>query len=231
MANRLMMNIRVPRSGFKENRMCGGCSKHVTGLRSCRGLDAHGPYMPPRAMSLRVFAALPVPDEIAERVLPLMKGVPGAKWRPRENFHITLAFYGDLDETVIETLDAELGRITHAPFDLRLKGANHFGHDDPHALWLGVEENPSLAGLARRCRRAAHEAGVEMKRRVYTPHLTLAYLAPGSDAGRIAAFERRLNLYTSEAFTADRFHLYSSHGRKSGKPNAYEIEAVYPLTH
>ena len=84
--------------------------------------------------------------------------------------------------------------------------------------------------MAKACRRADERAGAVMERRGYIPHLTLAYLAPAVDPVRLQRFEQRHSLWRSPAFTADRFHLYSSHARKPGKPNAYEIEAVYPLS-
>ncbi|PWE18540.1 RNA 2',3'-cyclic phosphodiesterase [Marinicauda salina] len=180
------------------------------------------------SMSLRVFAALPLPPEIVERVLPLMKGVPGAKWRPPENLHITLAFYGELDEDVIEELDLELGRIAIPPFELRLEGTGHFGKAEPSALWLGVSENPLLLDLARRCAKAGQRAGAPPDKRNYHAHVTIAYLGE-TDFVRLQKFEKRLNLYRSEPFVADRFHLYSSRQRKPGKANVYEVEAEYPL--
>lgn len=182
-------------------------------------------------MSLRVFAALPIPDEIAGIVDPLLKGVPGAKWRPRDNFHITLAFFGELDEPVIEELDHELARIDMAPFALKLKGVNHFGKEEPSSLWLGVEAAPELDGLARQCRKAARRAGVAVEKRNYLPHLTVAYIdREDLDFAKLQGFEQRLNLFETEAFIADRFYLLSSYQRKRG-PNDYPVEAEYPLHH
>jgi 2'-5' RNA ligase len=178
-------------------------------------------------MSLRVFAALPVPEEIAEQVTPLLKGVPGAKWRPQENFHITLAYYGEWPEDTIAELDHELSLIRVAPFDLRLTGTGHFGKASPTQLWLGVEGGEALERLARQCYRAGTRAGMEMEKRNYTPHLTVAYLNM-AEIVRVQKFHERLNLWQSQPFLADRFHLYSSHARGRG-PNAYEIEAEYPL--
>lgn len=178
-------------------------------------------------MSLRLFAGLPVPDEIADRITPLQKGVGGAKWRPRENFHITLAFYGEMDEPTAEELDHELGRIEIAPFELRLKSAGHFGNNPPSVLWLGVDGPPELYELARRCAKAGARAGVRPETRNYTPHLTVAYLQ-SPDIDRVLKFEKRLGLYRSEPFIADRFHLYSSWSRTRG-PNQYLDEAEYPL--
>lgn len=181
-------------------------------------------------MALRVFAALPVPDAIAEEAQAHMDHVPGAKWRPRENLHITLAFYGEHEEPVIADLDAELACIPTAPFELRLAGAGCFNEGGrPGSIWLGVEENSALRDLARRCSSAARGAGFEPERRVYLPHLTLAYLGREVDPVRIQRFEQRLSLWRSSPFRADRFHLYSSRASKPGRPNIYEIEAEYPL--
>ncbi|MCF8881016.1 RNA 2',3'-cyclic phosphodiesterase [Hyphobacterium sp. SN044] len=178
-------------------------------------------------MTLRLFAALPVPDEIAERLVHLQKGVKGAKWSPRENFHITLKFFGDMDESTAGDLDAELACARVKPFSLALKGAGSFGKADPHAIWIGVESHPSLMLLARACDRAARRAGLEAEKRRYTPHVTLAYLKH-AELDRVLAFERRCALFSTPAFTVDRFYLYSSHTRPN-QPNLYRIEAEYPL--
>ena len=182
-------------------------------------------------MSLRVFAALPVPEPIADEAAELMdEQVPGANWRPIENLHVTLAFYGELDEPVIADLDAQLACIATRPFQMRLSGAGHFSQGgQPTSIWLGVEDSEPLRDLARACSRAARGAGFTPEPRVYRPHLTLAYLERDVEFVRIQRFEQRLSLWKSPAFTADRFHLYSSRQRKPGKPNLYEIEAVYPL--
>ncbi|WP_019960294.1 RNA 2',3'-cyclic phosphodiesterase [Woodsholea maritima] len=180
-------------------------------------------------MTLRLFAGLPIPDEIAERFEPLMKGVKGAKWRRRDQFHITLAFFGELDERRAEALDSELARIDQSPFEIQLKGAGHFGRTEPHALWLGVEDNSALHDLAGRVERRARALGLDMEKRVYRPHVTIAYLRR-PDLERLATFERRLGLYKSKPFMADRFYLYSSWFHDKGG-TSYEIEAEYPLHH
>ena len=158
-----------------------------------------------------------------------MTGIPDANWRPRENLHITLCYYGELEEPLVEELDSALGRIRMAPFELQLQGAGRFGGGDPDAVWLGVEAHPSLMDLARQCRKAARQAGVEIEKRAYLPHVTLAYLRKDVEVSRVQRFEQRLSLFKSEPFIVDRFHLYSSWSRKSHAPNLYRIETEYPL--
>lgn len=180
-------------------------------------------------MSLRLFAALALPDDIAARIMPLMKGVPGAKWRPRENLHLTLRFFGEVAEPVADEIDAELALAAEgvAPFELTLKAAGAFGGADPHTLWLGAAESPQLKALAAACERAARRAGLKPEPRKFAPHVTLAYLA-GADLAHVHAFEARLGLFEAGPFSVDRFGLYASWTRKSA-PSLYRLEAEYAL--
>jgi RNA 2',3'-cyclic 3'-phosphodiesterase len=180
-------------------------------------------------MSLRLFAALDLPDDVAARVMALMKGVPGAKWRPRENLHITLRFFDEVTEPVADDLDVALSSIADAaaPFELQLKGAGSFGGADPHALWIGVADSPALTKLAADCERAARRSGLKAESLKYKPHVTVAYLN-GAPLDRVQVFESRLGLFQSEPFWVERFGLYSSVTRR-GAPSLYRLEAEYPL--
>lgn len=180
-------------------------------------------------MTLRLFAAVDIPDDIAERLLPLQKGVGGAKWRPRDNLHLTLRFFGDVAEPVADDIDGELSAIAenHAPFDIALKGAGAFGGADPHTLWMGVSDSEPLKRLAADCERAARRAKLKPESRAFKPHVTMAYLS-NALLDRVHAFEQRFALFETPAFRVECFGLYSSFTRKSA-PSLYRLEAEYPL--
>lgn len=178
---------------------------------------------------LRLFAALAIPGHVIDRVMPLMKGVPGAKWRPRENLHLTLRFFGDVAEPVADDIDAVLDEAARSvkPFEVRLKAAGSFGGADPHALWLGVADNEPLCRLAQACERAARRSGLKPESQKFFPHVTVAYLN-GAPLDRVQAFEARLGLFEAPPFRAETLGLYSSMTRKSA-PSLYRLEADYPL--
>lgn len=180
-------------------------------------------------MSLKLFAALALPDHIADRLLPLMKGVPGAAWRPRENLHLTLRFFGDVAEPDADEIDGALGEVAEAsaPFEMRLKAAGSFGGADPHAIWIGAAESDSLKKLAADCERAARRCGLKPERHKFTPHVTMAYLS-NAPLDRVQGFVARLGLFETPSFEVARFGLYSSWTRKSA-PSLYRLEAEYPL--
>jgi len=176
----------------------------------------------------RLFTALTIPPDIAETLARRQAGLPGARWRTAEQLHVTLAFYGEASERQADDLASELVRVASAPFEISLAGVGAFaeGHRT-HAIWAGVPASDPLEVLAGRCRRAGERAGLTMERRLYRPHVTLAYLKPQTDPARVGAWITNHNLLASPPFRIDRFGLYSSVLTHSG--SHYELERDYPL--
>jgi RNA 2',3'-cyclic 3'-phosphodiesterase len=179
-------------------------------------------------MNHRLFAALPAPEEIGRDLTRFQRGVPGAAWRPVENFHITLRFAGEVDERAADDLDGALSEIVVRGFEVQLQGVGHFGGADPRSLWAGVKKTAALADLAAKCERACRRAGLKPEPRGFTPHVTLAYLSPAATLDRVMAFERRMALFSTEPWRATWFGLYSSIVRRDA-PSLYRLEAEYPL--
>ena len=176
---------------------------------------------------IRLFAAIAVPDDIGAPLLRRQHGLPGARWRPLEALHITLRFFGDVQERVAEDLDLELSRITSAPFGLTLDSVGSFGEGpDIHAVWAGLAASEPLRTLAGRCETAARRARMAPDSRSYRPHVTLAYLRR-PDPGDVATWIQANSLLQSPAFAVDRFGLYSSH--QTGDGTRYVLERDYRL--
>jgi RNA 2',3'-cyclic 3'-phosphodiesterase len=178
-------------------------------------------------VSLRLFAAHFLTEDKGARLLPLQHGLEGARWRPVEAFHITLCFLDTVSEPVAEDLDAELARIRLSPFEITLSGAGWFGGTEPRAVWIGVKPDDRLETLARACERAARKVGLNPEKRRFTPHVTLAYLKPGTPLEPVASFCQRLGAFSDGPIRIDRFGLYSSWLGKG--PSRYVQETEYPL--
>ncbi len=178
---------------------------------------------------IRLFTALSVPDDVAGTLARRQTGLPGARWRAADQLHITLTFYGEVDERRADDLSLELERAaTGGPFEIALSGVGAFG--DGHrtrAVWAGVEASERLSVLAGRCRAAAERAAVRVERRDYRPHLTLAYLKPDADPDRIGAWIADHNLLRSPPIRIDRFGLWSSVLTQDG--SRYDLEREYRL--
>ncbi len=176
----------------------------------------------------RLFVAIRPSSDIVEKLTQLQIGVPDAKWSGPEKFHITLGFFGDLTGEQAELLDQQLATIRQGSFDVILAGAGHYGRAEPHSIWIGAEDNPDLDKLAKTIRRTARDCRIEMDKREFRPHVTLAYLRAFPDVLAVAEWEQRHNSFRSEPFWVDQFFLYSSRRRQGGS-NIYNIEASYPL--
>lgn len=176
---------------------------------------------------LRLFTALPVPPEVAQSLLYLQRDLPGASWRPAENFHITLCFFGELSRETARDLDDLLGRIVPPAFDIAVEGTGWFGRREPSAVWARIRETGELTGLAASCARAARRLGIALERQSYLPHITLAY-CHDTQLEDARAWTERHQRYSSPSWQATHFHLYSSRSRASGA-SRYIPEADYPL--
>ena len=178
---------------------------------------------------IRLFTALPSPEDVAGTLARRQTGRPGARWRTAEQLHVTLAFYGEVDERRADDLAAELNRAAAGgPFEIVLSGVGAVGDGHrAHAIWAGVETSERLSVLAGRCRSAGERAGGVMERRDDRPHVTLAYLKPQTHPDRVGAWITGHNLLHSPPIRIDRFGLFSSVLTSDG--SQYQLEREYLL--
>lgn len=176
---------------------------------------------------IRLFAAVAVPDEIAQALARRQTGLNGARWRTAEQLHLTLRFFGEVREDVARDLDAELSALAGGPFEVVLEGVGAFGEGaDISAVWAGIAESEPLRRLARGCETAARRAGLKPETRNFRPHVTLAYLRR-AEPDKVAAWIQANNLLKSPPIWVDRFGLYSSFLASDGAQ--YRLEAEYAL--
>ncbi|GAB4085153.1 RNA 2',3'-cyclic phosphodiesterase [Myceligenerans cantabricum] len=131
---------------------------------------------------MRLFTAVFPPEGVLDHLDLAVQGVTSTgatpRWVPRENRHITLAFYADVPEGAVEDLCEEVAAVAgkHGSFDLRLRGAGSFGS---RVLWIGVDgEVGHLRDLAADCLGASpREVPDDVK--PHRPHLTVARTRAG----------------------------------------------------
>jgi 2'-5' RNA ligase len=178
----------------------------------------------------RLFIALPVPDEIADELTALQSGVPDARWIPAENFHVTLCFAGEVQGASMRDLEEELGDIAGARFPVSIAGVEQFSSGkQPKALVALIEKTDRLDWLAQKVSTVARNCGVEVERRKFRPHVTLARFPNGAETGHhIAQFIASYSTFRAGPWLADHFALYSS--RHGGGGRIYTEKAAYDLS-
>ncbi|MBD2846645.1 RNA 2',3'-cyclic phosphodiesterase [Paenibacillus sp. IB182496] len=115
-----------------------------------------------------------------------------AKWTHPQDFHITLAFLGDLPlpraAAVRETLDGYV--CATAAFEVRVTGWGTFGPPQrPAILWAGVAASEGLGALHGELWQALAPLGFEPETRPFRPHLTAARRSQGTTAADVAAMQ------------------------------------------
>ena len=174
---------------------------------------------------IRLFAGIALPEAAADALVAIQGGVPGARWIAPENMHITLAFIGEVDPERAEELAQALDEAPlPGPFEVTLKGTGVFERGrKPYAIWAGVEDNPALVQCQKRVAAALTGAGVDLEKRKYFPHVTIARMKQ-PDRARLEKFLKETALFRADPFRVDRVTLFSSHLGKAGAQYTREVE-------
>jgi 2'-5' RNA ligase len=175
---------------------------------------------------MRLFVALAIPAPVAQSIMLIQGGVPGARWQTREQLHLTLRFVGEVDGRDATTLDDALAGIEAPRFALRLHGVGQFGNKQPHALWAAARANEALVHLQHKVDAAIRRVGQPQDAHKFTAHVTLARLRH-SEPGKVIEWLTHHALYTSPSFRVEAFQLYSS--RLTSDGSVYTVEQEYPL--
>ncbi|MFB7463607.1 RNA 2',3'-cyclic phosphodiesterase [Streptomyces sp. NPDC056224] len=182
-----------------------------------------------QASTVRVFIALAPPDdakeELARELRPAYEAYPRMRWNRIEDWHITLAFLGELPVTAVPLLQPPLADLaaTRPPLRLALRGGGHFGD---RVLWSGIGGDlEGLHLLASDVRAVVRECGLTFVDRPLNPHLTLAR-ARRNDPSCAVEAAAGLASFTGRPWRAERLHLVGSNiGRGPGPIHYRDVEA------
>lgn len=177
---------------------------------------------------MRLFVALDLPWSLRNRLAMLAGGLPGVRWVPPENYHLTLRFIGDAPAHRAEEIDLALAGLRAPGFPLTLTGLGTFAKSGrPVSLWVGVERNLALDHLQTKIENALQRIGLEPERRRFVPHVTLARLDNSVPEAKLVAYVQAHNLFRADAVAVAHFTLFSS---LLGKEQAvYTPEVDYAL--
>ena len=165
---------------------------------------------------MRLFAAIDPPVDVAASLAEAVGSDLDDRVRrvPPEQWHLTLAFYGEVEESKAEKLQEGLARAAERtqPFGVRLAGAGTFPRQANRArvLWIGLDgEVDAMRRLADRCAGAGRRARIAVDDRKFRAHLTLARAR--RETVDVQETVDRLSLYSSPWWTVTSIRLVHSH--------------------
>ena len=180
----------------------------------------------------RVFLAIELPAAVREAAARHSAGVrrqfPGSRvsWVRAENLHITLRFYGEVEEARLHTIAnvARSAAATAGPFSIEIGDPRSFG---TKVLFLSINDDEGKLRLLNAAVEAGSAAaGIKAERLNFKPHLTLARIRSGKGVGPLVdAFLRED--FPATAFEVGEMVLYES--RLSPAGSQYLAIERFPL--
>ncbi|WP_216831841.1 RNA 2',3'-cyclic phosphodiesterase [Alkalihalobacterium elongatum] len=143
---------------------------------------------------------------------------PFQKWIHPQDLHITLVFLGHVEKAQLIALGEQIDKTikNYHSFTITLNELNTFGDlNRPRIFWAGVEKPEQLMKLQMDIAQTCVNVGLDIEKRPYRPHITLArrWKANGMYTPALAN-----ELFTAEyqrSWEVEKIHLYQSHPGKS----------------
>jgi RNA 2',3'-cyclic 3'-phosphodiesterase len=123
----------------------------------------------------RLFVGLELSSTIKAALFALDPHLPGLRWLPEEQLHLTLSFLGEVEKDAEDRLRQALGEVRVGPFFLPLRGVGVFdSRGRPSVVWVGVGNgHPHLFSLHSRIQDAVLRVGLEPDLKPFHPHVTV----------------------------------------------------------
>jgi RNA 2',3'-cyclic 3'-phosphodiesterase len=127
------------------------------------------------------FLAVSLPNSVKQTLSQAKEEIQEVfqfqRWVHQEDYHITLAFLGFANENqLIEVKQFIPKFITNEKtFPLTINNIGTFGMSEtPRIFWAGLTTSQELQDLRRQVYVACEEAGFQLEKRPFHPHITLA---------------------------------------------------------
>lgn len=176
---------------------------------------------------VRLFVGLSLPEELRAELAGLVGGIPGARWVPPSNYHLTLRFIGEIQSWQAQEVDHALIGIRARAFEISVRGLGTFEKGGRiQALWVGVERSDALTHLQNKVETAIQRVGIAPERKRFAPHITLARV-DRAPPDKVIGFVQAHNLFRAPPISVEHFTLFSS--RLGKEHSVYTPEADYEL--
>lgn len=175
----------------------------------------------------RLFIAIDPPPTQRDRIQTICSNLPGARWIPAAQIHLTLRFIGEVAPDFHARIAAGLAAIRGGPLTLEIAGLGYFPpRGRPRVLWLALQQNERLTELRNMIETTLVGIGLPPEERKFAPHLTIARCKTSSQKN-VADFTRENAAFALDPFPVEEFHLYSSRLTSAGA--SHRREASYRL--
>jgi 2'-5' RNA ligase len=162
---------------------------------------------------MRVFLAfeisVPVKEYLKTIITDMAPRISGVKWVKSEGQHITLKFFGEIEEAVATRIREKLSALENAfePFEATIKAVDAFpSRRRARVIVVTLEKGVDIAkAIFHDIEDALSDLGIEKEKRDFTPHVTL-----GRKKEQAPLLERDIPGLNELSFIIDRIVLFKS---------------------
>lgn len=90
---------------------------------------------------MRTFISIEIPEEIKNEIEKIQKKLPefNGKLTERENLHLTLKFFGEIDEDQIREIKKRLDKFKFNSFEAEINSIGFFSKKFVKIIWLSIK--------------------------------------------------------------------------------------------
>jgi RNA 2',3'-cyclic 3'-phosphodiesterase len=159
---------------------------------------------------MRLFIAFDVPEDVRKILESVQDKIKfSGKATKAKEFHLTLKFLGEVEESKLTSLIDSLSTVKFSPFEARLGSIGAFpSRSKASVIWVGLEPHGAIGALQEQVDTATRKLGFVMDKEFH-PHLTLARIKSIENRKE---FENMLNSLKAPegAFKVSSFNLIKS---------------------
>lgn len=173
---------------------------------------------------IRTFLAIELPKEIKDNLREVQNNLkskgPQVKWVRSESIHLTLNFFGNIEENSIDDIFHAVNTVVPRfnPFHLEVRGVGVFPNiSRPRVIWAGIEfERGTLDILHKELNTQLSRIGFEPDKREFTPHLTLGRVKTLKEKRQLIERIERVKDHNLGSFHVDNLFLFKSDLQPTG---------------
>ncbi len=173
---------------------------------------------------IRSFLAIELPKPILRKIEEVQGDLRSTRadvrWVNPEKIHLTLKFFGNIEELRIEPIFKSIEEPIRntLPFSLEVRGVGAFPHlRNPRVIWIGlVDGREVLVSFQKQIETQLEKIGFQPEDRPFHPHLTLGRMKSSRGKEELVGRMERHKEEEFGDFQVERVILFKSDLKPSG---------------
>ncbi|SFI30956.1 2'-5' RNA ligase [Paenibacillus sp. UNC496MF] len=174
---------------------------------------------------MELFVGLDFPASVSQELKRVQRALrvfdPSGAYEPKENFHLTLHYIGEVASP--DALTERLLKVNRKPFELTLHELGMFDIVGGNVVWVNVRAEPRLHDLHQRISGILAELSTGKKQYSFDPHISIAYDCRANISDVFSSCT-----VAAVTFEVSRFYLYEvsdlPEGMRFRKLNDFELK-------